>query len=318
MNLFKKTSLCFSWLFILFVLPSLVYGQKDNNVAKAHKGNNEIEFSFTPQYYFNKLNVHNDGVLPGLISAKNTAGFNLSIDYHRITPYGLVYGAGASFGQIGHDVTVNYKDFSFFYPKKDNPVVTDSLKSWHADEHVVERLNYLSLHPSVGYRFKLPGSFMNGWDVQADLSCDFVFYLNGLHGGDDIDAVYTRNGTTIITPLMGYGYEFGTPHNTIFNHFYSQYFIAYGLNLSLHKEINRGILSDISAGIKVTYSGNGNFHDKTRGAGFVGADAYDINSFSPNISHGSISHNEYRARDFSVGLKLGVGLWPVKKKQENN
>lgn len=302
------------------VLPSLIYAQKSNSEINQQKGKNELDFSFTPQYYFNKMNIHNDAMAGGKISTKNTAGFNLSLDYYRVTHYGMVYGAGFSFGQIGHNISINYNNFNFFYPKNDYPTLNQYLATNSAHYHVNKQINFLSLHPSIGYRFKLPGARFKNWNFQVDFMYEFRFYLNGGFYHDGRIMQYTsKTGDTIFVniPLLNVYYEFGKDDNLSF--WRQQVHSMYVANITISKEINWRCVSNVNIGVKVTYAAEGRnspdgsyYHSQTSGSGFATSDSYDYTS-AYQFPYTPISHSEYRARDFSIGIKLGVGLWPVKK-----
>lgn len=304
----------------LIVSPSLIYAQKSNSEIKSRKGKNEIHLSFTPQYYLNKLSVHNDGVIPNPISTKNMPGFNLSMDYNRVTRYGLVYGAGISFGQIGHDVTIHFKDLSFFYPDDDHPYLKEELAKESTYYHHRENLNFLSIHPTIGYRFKMPERFMKGWNLQINLTYVFLRYLNGSNHLLSLKMDFpNKAGDTMFVgaPFLSYYTQFGkTPWMSFWG---EEFHGMYEADITFSKEMNCHWISNINIGFKVTYAGEGRnspdgsyYHSQTSGSGFAYAKSYTDKSVY-EINPQPASNNEYRARDFSIGIKLGVGLWPVKK-----
>lgn len=283
----------------VFTLPIFGYGQSQSK--ETIKGRNEFELSITPQYFLNKLNVHNDGALPEAITARNRMGVNFGIDYYRITRSGLIYGAGVSYGVISHALTKGVKDLSFFYPQKDNEGFVRYLSRRDAADFEIYNLQYASVHPSLGYRFKPQEDFLEGWSFQVIAGCDFLLYINGDKSNYAIISSYTDNTGGILyqnKPILNISSQFGTP-----SYQQQKMYLLYSLDFELARSVDWKIIHSVNIGIKLTCSGTNYKSNASDKSGFSAVDAYEYNSNTP------ISHNEYRARDLSIGLKFGIGLW---------
>lgn len=275
----------------IFLIP--IQGFSQEHTATRHKGSNEIHFYISPQYYFNQINVENDPDAPQLIAAKNTAGINLGLNFTHITHYGLIYGGGIDFGQLGHNITViNYQNFNYF-----SPAGSRNIPRYYPDSTYNRTISYFSAKALIGYQWKLPESFMKGWSAQVSLGLSFRFYLNGFvshkeqtvdfyYEGKYIPAIYYHEG-------LGYGRQPGE---------FWQYSNNWDWYLGLSRNVDWGWIRSLNVGVKATYA--------FRSLGSSGGAYISSSVVNPQGKELIKDIDQYNSHDLSIGLKLDLGLWP--------
>ncbi|MFA6057152.1 MAG: hypothetical protein WC756_03055 [Taibaiella sp.] len=263
------------------------------------KGEHSINLSFTPQVYFNKVNsVDHTGEDRGqhVIYPKNTIGYNFGIEYQRITRYGLVFSIGMQTGIQKHDVGVHY-NMGFVDDK------VPELKNLTVDTQYAATLPHVGLRIMAGYRWQLSSGLLKGWDILAKGGATLKQYTTSLASTSQLRRVsYSKNDTLWIMPV---GYD-----NSYFGSgsFYGSG-IHTGLNLTLgiSKKINCGFVKSVSISLDGTY---GLFNVQ---GGSVDETLDKYNS-STGMLLNRASYN-YDPKDFAVGIRFAVGLWPNIKSQ---
>lgn len=269
-----------------FILSDTIFAQ----IAK-RKAENRINISYTPQRYFNKSGVFNDGNYPDVISARNTVGYIAGLEYERITKGGIIMNVGLVYGRQSHDVDVTYKSLDFF-----DDMNQEQLRQIHDEKNYSGNVGYVGMKFMAGYRWIIPGSFLKGWALEG--KAGFSFHISTTQSNGNIlwRIYYERNDTLYITQFGSDAASFGKKSTFFGDMAWSHNADLY---LGLNKPVHWGFVKNISFGISATYGIGG----KYKGIGYVGSVTY-------NLRQKAISEDEYRSQDFSIGLRLAVGLWP--------
>lgn len=291
----SKCIICLIWIALHFWSTAAIYAQQETGrQAKKNfkeKGKSRVIVSATPQWYLNKGGVHNDGIEPDVISSKNTAGYLVSIGYERVTRYGLIINAGLHYGRQSHDVDVSYQSFSFF-----DSINHEYLDTLRYKSNYSGNVGYLGFNFMLGYQWQMLGIMDKRWKMEAKLGFSSRILITDSYTDKATALVYPRSDTmTYILPFTDATALFG---NTPTSDSRTYYFNA-DLYLGLKKEFEKGILKNISLGIWATHSG---WYGRRGATGFVSVR-------TQNFARQYISFDEYRSQDFSLGLRMAVGLW---------
>jgi hypothetical protein len=287
-----KKTIMMSLVAILLVQVS----QAQMTLKMKGEGEHRLSLVFTPQQYFNGINISGEG-LPQVLHTQNTFGYKMGLDYQRTTRYGLIFGGGIYFGSQKNTIDVVYgSDRSWFDPHADHPeqlVGRDIIKKNYAFTS-----KYAALQLKAGYSFKLPASWGKGWRLETTLGLTSRFYLNSPHYGPSSlyldtkwDMMYEKGG---VNYLSAFASEYG--HWSYSRDFtFAETFEGY---IGISKGVNLGWLRNFSLGIEV---GKNFFHK--------GRSAY-LNNKVMNFYGQQIAHNTYESKNLSLGIKVAVGLWP--------
>lgn len=276
---------------ILCCFCNVAYTQnKGLAFVKDTKPENCINLSFTPQWYLNKGGVHNDGSEPEVISANNTQGYVIGIEYERVTKYGLVINAGLHYGRQNHTVGINYRNLKFF-----DSINQEQLGAANFNYTYKGDVGYIGWRYMMGCQWKLGKTFLKDCKIElkAGIACRISVTENYQDGIWRF--AYPRNDTLYITSFGNDGALLGRA-STLGN-----FLLSYNaeLYLGLKKNISLLLMKHFSLGLLVTHSG---FGKDWGGVAFVHAD-------SKNFAGKVISQDFYRSQDFSFGVKMAVGLW---------
>jgi|GEM_PF-1361073 len=268
----------------LILLPSLTFSQS-THITIEPTALNKINIFFSPQLYFNTSNVINDGSSPDVISAKNTLGMQLGAEYERLGRNNILWSAGLLFGTHTHQVDIRYRDLLFLDPN--TPSLGDS-HSWN----YTTTLNYFAPRIMVGYRVELNPKNASALDVKLGLSSRL--YLSGLYKFEGITASYISNDTlysnvSVVDNVVSLGNTKGQGTGTLIG---APNIDAY---VGIAKSRKTWFLKDLSIGLHITHalikkSPSDEILNRTWNRGKV------------------ISVDRYISRDFSIGIKLAVGI----------
>jgi len=276
------------FLCLLFISGQL-YPQNNLSRQNDESAQTHINIYYTPQLYFNKTGIFNDGNAPDVLSTKNTLGYNLGLDYERITRQGIILNVGFHYGKQKHTVDVNYKGLAFFDPSE-----AAYLNQFNLSRNFKGTMGYIGMKFMAGYQWQIPRTILKHWQLEA--KAGFALRLS-ISGGSDSQiwsVQYQKEDSTFIGWLADGAANFGNERGLAslsWSHNAEVY-------LGLSKPINYSFIKNLSVGVCATYG----IGKKYRGIGDVLATSYNY--------HGErISEDEYRTQDFSLGIRLALGLW---------
>jgi len=283
---------------IVFMLLCLFFSisvnaQNKVTLNKKKKGERFINVNFTPQWYINKVGVFNDGIYPDNISAKNTMGYIIGAEYQYISNKKWTLQAGLNYGSVKHDVTVNYKSLDFFDPSN-----AAFLSQFNNKTNYAERSGYFSLKLAIGYMLPITETLFKGCIVEGNAGASIRIWLKGRSESVLWRAQYQKNDSIFLGHFGADVANFGGYSGP--GSFWSS--IAWSntmdLYIGLSKPINESFIKKFSVGVAFTYALGGKY--KSLG---------DVSSVSYNYLSKPISLDEYRAQDFSIGIRFAAGLW---------
>lgn len=286
--LLKKTMKKFVIALIVFMIVlNKGYAQQsavDNN--DKGKAIQHIEVAICSQYFFNGSSVKNDGNIPELISARNTWGGLIDINYKRTTKYSLTWEAGLLYGFQSFDATVYYKNLDFFYPPYSiGSIPENNLSVYRAN------IPYIGAKFAIGYQGILPEAFGKNISWESSLGLQLRMPIRKYYN-DNYHPVQFQIDSSIY--FSDFGGESGVLGGKAFKvvNLLPQFYVG------LKKKIGDKTFRTLSAGILITH-GIGNQY-----GGFAVIDAY-----TRDHTFKIISEDKYRSRDFSIGLRIAAGLW---------
>jgi hypothetical protein len=279
---------------ILFLIICLfavrVNAQTGISPVKHRKAENRVIIAWTPQWYFNQGGVYNDGRYPDVISARNTGGYVAGLEYERVTKGGIMMNIGLQYGRQRHDVDVTYKSLDFF-----DILNQEQLSQMRNGNNYSANVGYVGMKFMLGYRWVLPSTFLKNWGLEA--KAGFSFRVSTTQSGETIvwRIGYESNDTLYLTDFGDDVMSFGKK-STLGSMAWSHNADLY---LGLNKPVHWGFIKNISLGVFATYGIGG----KYKGIGSVKSSTF-------TLRRELISQDEYRSQDFSIGLRLAMGLWP--------
>jgi hypothetical protein len=269
-----------------------------------YEGEHRLSLAFTPQQYFNGINISGEGS-PQVLHTQNTFGYKLGLDYQRTTRYGLIFGGGIYYGSQRNTIDVIYRsDMRWFDPESDDPqrlATTEEVKKNYSFT-----AKYAALQLKGGYSFKLPAAWGKGWRLETTLGVTSRLYLNSPNinkAEQDLSTtqwmiMYEKDGTYYASRFAEE--SGGWPGKGQLN--LAETFEGY---VGISKAINLGWLRNFSLGFEV---GKSFFHRGS--AGFIRNNMIDF-------YEKPVAHNNYESKNLSLGIKLSVGLWPnIKNKRK--
>src|SRR5690606_23013099 len=251
---------------------------------------NKINLSYTPQYFLNGINIDHDGISPDVLSTKNTGGYTLSLEYQRTTRYHMIYGGGFLYSRQEHDVSVTYTTLDFFtspgQPK---------LGYFYYGKHYKGVSANTGFRLFTGYRWENPLKGSTGWDIDGGIGLMLRLHLKGYEEQDASSLSYFREdpptifNRTLSVQSVQFGHDLDNSWSWDEN---LEVYIGFSKNMSWY------FIQDFNIGIVAT-------HGLSKyGNGSVSVDTYQQEL--PQVR----STDQYNSRDLSLGLRLGIGLWP--------
>lgn len=273
----------------LFLLLCCLTTYSQTNVKTPKKNTlYTLNLTLTPQLYLNGINVENDGIAPEAISTKNTGGYTIGAEIERKSRTGFLLNIGLLYGVRWHNITMGYEDLSFF-----DKGVAEELKKLETQKTYRGTSSYVKIRLMAGYI--IPLKIAHGCNLEVKAGVSIRTYMTDLTADYYRGIQFERNDTIYISSI-GSGYaHFGSR-----DRFQSWWKTAEGY-IGFRKELDTKYLKHISVGLEFTkaifFNGPSNNFD-----------AY-MDSYSLNTGASPISTDEYISRDFSIGLRLSVGLW---------
>lgn len=253
------------------------------------RAQHSIQVSYLAQYCLNKTGVKGDNVYGFQpIKIKNNFGYNWSLDYQRASRSGFLLSIGPHLGAVYHNVRFQY---NIGYVDMDVP----ELNGLAVDTGYAFKLSYVGLKLMAGYRWRSPIRKFSNWDMdlKAGISArNFTSYTN------------YRSGQWTLSYNRVDSFYFGVPVSSEYINFGDKQPIGSEMTYLLHAylgvngNINALFLRNVTFGLEATWSRHG---------GGVGA---QVHLFGNNEKYPLESHNRYSNTGISVGLKVGMGLWP--------
>jgi hypothetical protein len=273
--------------FILLLLVLSAF----SDFGKEKKGENSLNISFTTQYYFNKLNLDNRQAYQP-IRPHNSIGCNLGISYGRITKRRFMMEYGLEMGFQAHPITIT-QDLTNF-----DPDAVNTLKGEIINDKHTYITNYYSCSSLFGY--SIPA--IPDWPIDVKAGGSIRIYRNSENFSRPyfINETYQTDDHTQIrvAEIFFINPAFGNDSH-IFK-IYERLEPMWGLHLGTHRNINKKWLHQLFFGLSFTK----NF--------FKLAENYmrlEYNTSWQSLTTSIPQVDEYNARNISVGIKIGVGLW---------
>lgn len=266
-------------------------------IKRKDEGEHRLSLSFTPQQYFNGINISGEGQ-PQVMHTQNTFGYKFGLDYQRTTRYGLIFGGGIYYGSQRNTVDVVYGDnMSWFDPNAEHPEQLVNLEPTKLTYAFTSK--YMALQLIAGYSFKLPTNWGKGLRLETRLGVTSRYYLNSAPKENmppiDWRIGYEKHDTLFITSFGqdngGFSYKGEIALAETFD-----------LYLGINKSVNIGWINSFSLGFEI---GKSFFLDRGGSA--------SIYNNTKNFYGQVISHSYYKAQNLSLGIKAAIGLWPPGK-----
>jgi hypothetical protein len=277
------------FLCVALILSNLARAQQKPDLLPSKlRAQHTINIDYTAQWYFNAWGVKGDnslGMQP--ISAKNNFGYKWSLTYQRVARSGFLWSIGPQFGAVHHQVRFRY-DAGYIDPD------VAGLKSVYIDTTHRAKVSYLGLSVMAGYRWRAPFQKYPQWDIdlKGGVSCrSYTTYTSG--DAYEMRMTYLKSDTSYQkntgSHSIGFGYD--QPLGSQMSYLVHWY-------LGLNGNVNLGFLRTINIGLEGSW---GVFAPE------ASAEVY-LYSGQPTVK--PVSKNSYASKGASIGLKLGIGLWP--------
>ena len=267
--------------------------------GQARKGHSFISVSLSPQYYFNKLNVVNDGIGLNTISAKNTAGYYLGLEFERVTHYGLVLDAGIHTGIRRHNFSIT-QDLSDF-----DSGGSQQLHGLVYNKTFEKSLYYVNPILSIGYEKKIN----NRWSLVGKTGVSIVAYINGLASVETVDVTYQTNNMQYIKTerFLAYQVLLGEPLRNLntganiafWNKLFGSTINVYSLYIGGKRQLQTKWLKHIAIGLEYTRSFS---------ADATGTQWAEVKSRA-HASSLTTGFDQYQDQNAAIGIKMAAGFW---------
>ncbi len=278
-------------LFFLLIWVQIVKGQSVIT-AKKH-GKSIINVSLYNGATFNSMNVHNDNVYPSAITVPSSiySSLKVAIDFQRTTKSGFIYGGGLELGSMKQNFNYGYKSLDFVD-------TFNSLKDLSSKTEYRNHSPYIGLRLFVGYSMPVYLFKLKSTTLECKFQVGKQIVFRGAYLNKDLTVAYTSNDTIFVIPknmnLFGY---WGSGGGSLSGPFFTE------INIGFRKEISQSFFNNIYVG----FYGSLNFkipEKETNGN-------YDINVTSGHYLNQQLQyfdHDRFTNRDFTLGLKVGLGL----------
>jgi hypothetical protein len=254
-----------------------------------HKPYNRAFLSYGQQYYFNKSYVQNDDKEPNPLRPHNTYGYNVGLNYERVTRSGLLFNAGLQYGLQRHNVDF-FVDLSNF-----DATAARNLRGAALNKNISCNIQYAALQLMVGYIKELTpqwsvtgkAGFMLG---KTYTSGRRETLINDIQYIDDIDPLKSTIARVTVTDVLlgARKNEWSWAPSTL--EFY----------VGAVRTVNVRWLKSVALGLEGSFSpfaGSGDFlMIKTRNSVLINNNA-------------DVSVDKYYNRSRAIGIRLGLGLW---------
>jgi hypothetical protein len=260
------------------------------SVQAQHKPYNRAFLSYGQQYYFNKSYVLNDDKEPNPLRPHNTYGYNVGLNYERVTRSGLLFNAGLQYGLQRHNVDF-FVDLANF-----DATAARNLRGAALNKNISCNVQYAALQLMVGYIKEITPK----WSVTG--KAGFMLgkmYTSGMHETiinniqyvDDIDPLKSTIARVAVTEVLlgARKKEWSWAPSTL--EFY----------VGAVRAVNVRWLKSVALGVEGSFSpfnaeNSGDFIQlKTRNSVLINSDK-------------DVSIDKYYNRSRAIGIRLGLGL----------
>jgi len=252
--------------------------------AQNKMGHSYIQPSIGVVQYFDNGGILYDRMPPSdYLKANNTNGYNFGLQFERRTRSNLLLSADVQYGRRKYDVQIAQNMTGY------DPVAVIDLSNLYYRESITASVNYLSFRIMGGRYFAVN----NKWGIAAKAGISVRGFLSGDHRvtGGFID-YQLDNGITSATSQVSVikrQFGLGGTSNTL---------APVEIYIGLQRTFDSSVVKNISFGIEA----NRNVF-KGQNPELVVHSTTEI--YGPPIG----SKDEFTDRNFSLGIRLSVGLW---------
>jgi len=258
-----------------------------------HIPNSQIVLSGYGGLTINNMNVINNNIYPDPFRVPAAFTFNpkVALDFQRTTKYRMIWGFGIEYGK-------QRQDFDLVYPSFDFVDATQGLRNSSASFSYRNKANYLGARFTIGYLFPIKDKSRKLFDIETKLTAIKTFVFDGGEVYSRLVANYISGDTIYLREydvMRFYGLwgDRGLPMGG---------FLFMELNIGIRKYLN-WLRNDVYMGIYS--SGSSLFFSKI---GDTNSDIYARNGHYLNGQFQYYDTDYFAGKDFTVGLKLGIGL----------
>lgn len=267
------------------------YGQNGKNL-KRKKSQYSVNLTFTPQLFLNSADIESDDIAPEAISTQNTGGYTIGTEIERRGKNGFILNAGFQYGVRHYSLDMGYENISFFLPEAAEQLNTLGPQI----EHYSGSASYFKFRLMAGY--VIPFKVMHNCHIEVKAGLSVRLWQTIFEGSYYRGITLVKNDSIFQSVIGDGSFRFGsTPSAQSFTYSAEWY-------IGLCKSVNTRFCKNINVGIEMTRAIN---FDKTYGnTGYANMDTYRLYDKYPTNPY---SQDRLIAKDFSIGLKLSVGLW---------
>jgi len=264
------------------------YGQ-----VEAITNSYSFNLTFTPQLYLNGVDIENDKVTPDGFSAKNTGGFTAGFEIERKSKKGFVLNLGLLYSMRHYSLAMGYKNLDFFLPGAAEQLNTLGPQI----EYYRGSIPYFKVRFMAGH--VLPFRVLNGCNIEIKGGISSRIYIKRKAAKAEYyrGIVLIKNDTTYDSVIGEGNFNFGATTSS------QSYAIAFEWYIGLCRNLNTQFLKNINIGIEMTRALTINGRSTIGEGELRSYTLYDQDYSKP------YSYDRYRAKDFSIGLRLSAGLW---------
>lgn len=293
-------SLCLSMIVVGVLIATNGFAQSTIKIKSRNPNlkQKDLEVAVNPRLYFNRLNLFHDDYSPDPLSTSwaNMDMHFSALTFRKTTPYGLMYGFGIDLGTRTHNLRVKYDDLSHF---SDFPILKEisydtsiRIVGYTYNARMFIGYKRYVKHLLVGVELGLSKQFFfNGWTEEFDLRNDaFNQSVISRRSFAHMDVYFGNGGDRFNGPLM-----------------WDAFLGVYGVEHKwLPHNCNIGLTSTLLFGYPLRP-----YKEHGRQSGIV-----TVHNFYKNASNHRKEPSEnpvlgdaYLPVDFSLGIKVGIGLY---------
>jgi hypothetical protein len=215
--------------------------------------------------------------------------YAVGIEYERVTRHHFIFDIGLEYGITRHKVNV-VQDFSDF------DTAASNLSDYSFDRKLDLKFHYLSPRLLIGYQYPIT----HDWSLVGKVGLSVSLFLDGYNGPSQPYVIdYTRdNGTAVNATFMSETISIGDSKNHGGSRFFSFPLHTYECYIGVEHSVKRRWIKKLAIGLEGTRAIRWNDPP-----GII-----QISSLG-NVYNSQDNIDSYRDRNFSLGLRLSLGLW---------
>lgn len=258
---------------------------------------NHLNVSFKPRLALNNLDVYHDDFMNNALSSGQELGWSFDFVYKRVTPSGLIYGAGIDVGRYTESISIRYDDLNDF--RADGQFENVSYQ-----KNIHSQWGYLSVGPFIGYEYNLDKNATKSIAIEFGIK-----YLFAFEGSDETTALMAKSAIDQRELKFGsYTWARGNTGYWYLGPILMEGAITYNFSLGHTKrQFFAGIMGTLNAfffnapGRDLSNNQSGNF--------MLGDFTTDINGRTQYGTPGGTYYEVLANKHTSIGLKLGMNLY---------